>query len=48
MAEFTVSTGRRLEVVDVTDEVAEAVPAGATGTATVFVEHTTAGATPPR
>jgi secondary thiamine-phosphate synthase enzyme len=42
--EFTVSTDERLDVVDVTDRVAAAVPAGVdAGTATVFVEHTTAG-----
>jgi secondary thiamine-phosphate synthase enzyme len=39
--EFTVSTDERLDVVDVTDRVASAVDG--TGTATVFVEHTTAG-----
>ncbi|MFB6101398.1 MAG: secondary thiamine-phosphate synthase enzyme YjbQ [Haloplanus sp.] len=41
--EFTVSTDARLDVVDVTEEVAAAVPTGHTGTVTVFVEHTTAG-----
>ncbi|MFD1633536.1 secondary thiamine-phosphate synthase enzyme YjbQ [Haloplanus ruber] len=41
--EFTVSTDERLDVVDVTDRVAAAVPDDATGTVTVFVEHTTAG-----
>jgi len=41
--EFTVSTDERLDVVDVTDRVADAVPADAAGTVTVFVEHTTAG-----
>ncbi|AZH27036.1 secondary thiamine-phosphate synthase enzyme YjbQ [Haloplanus aerogenes] len=40
---FTVSTDARLDVVDVTDDVAAAVPDDATGTVTVFVEHTTAG-----
>jgi secondary thiamine-phosphate synthase enzyme len=41
---FTVSTDARLDVVDVTDAVDAAVPDDAgTGTATVFVEHTTAG-----
>ncbi|WP_251331197.1 secondary thiamine-phosphate synthase enzyme YjbQ [Haloplanus pelagicus] len=43
--EFTVSTDTRLDVVDVTDRVAAAVPAGTDGTVTVFVEHTTAGVT---
>jgi len=40
---FTVSTDARLDVVDVTDRVAAAVPDDADGTVTVFVEHTTAG-----
>lgn len=43
--EITVSTDDRLSVSDVTDRVAEAVPEDATGTVTVFVEHTTAGVT---
>jgi secondary thiamine-phosphate synthase enzyme len=38
---FTVSTDARLDVVDVTDDVAAAVEGN--GTATVFVDHTTAG-----
>ena len=45
MATFTVSTDDRLSVVDVTDRVAAALPDGASGTATVFVRHTTAGVT---
>lgn len=45
MNRFEVSTDRRLTVLDVTDRVQEAVPADATGTVTVFVEHTTAGVT---
>jgi len=40
---FEVETTDRTCVVDVTDEVATAVPDDATGTATVFVPHTTAG-----
>lgn len=40
---FTVSTDARLDVVDVTDRVAAAVPDDRDGTATVFVDHTTAG-----
>jgi len=40
---FTVSTDSRLDVVDVTDRVAAAVPDDADGTVTVFVDHTTAG-----
>jgi secondary thiamine-phosphate synthase enzyme len=43
MGEFTVSTDARLDVVDVTDRVAAALPGDAEGTCTVFVEHTTAG-----
>jgi secondary thiamine-phosphate synthase enzyme len=45
MDEFTVQTEDRLSVVDVTDRVTEALPADASGTATVFVRHTTAGVT---
>jgi len=45
MAEFRVSTDERLSVVDITDRVEDALPAGASGTATVFVRHTTAGLT---
>jgi secondary thiamine-phosphate synthase enzyme len=40
---FTVSTDGRTDVIDVTDEVRDAVPAGLDGTVTVFVAHTTAG-----
>jgi len=40
---FEVETIDRTCVVDVTDEVATAVPDDATGTASVFVPHTTAG-----
>ncbi|MFB6164494.1 MAG: secondary thiamine-phosphate synthase enzyme YjbQ [Haloarculaceae archaeon] len=42
-AEFTVETDDRLTTVDVTDRVAAALPADATGTCTIFVRHTTAG-----
>lgn len=45
MDSFAVSTEQRLTVEDITDEVQAAVPANATGTVTVFVEHTTAGVT---
>jgi secondary thiamine-phosphate synthase enzyme len=45
MGEFTVSTDDRLSVVDVTDRVESALPADASGAATVFVRHTTAGVT---
>lgn len=43
MHEFTVSTDGRTDVVDVTSEVEAAVPGDASGVATVFVQHTTAG-----
>jgi secondary thiamine-phosphate synthase enzyme len=43
MTEFTVNTDERLSVVDITDRVAEALPDDASGTATIFVQHTTAG-----
>lgn len=42
MAEFTVSTDDRSTVVDITDRVNRALPDDASGTATVFVAHTTA------
>ena len=42
---FEVSTGERVEVIDVTRRVDEALPDDADGTATVFVPHTTAGVT---
>jgi secondary thiamine-phosphate synthase enzyme len=42
---FSVSTDDRLSTVDVTDRVARELPAGVDGTATVFVQHTTAGVT---
>ncbi|MFB6075113.1 MAG: secondary thiamine-phosphate synthase enzyme YjbQ [Haloarculaceae archaeon] len=45
MAEFTVSTDAEREVIDVTDAVADALPTGADGPATVFVRHTTAAVT---
>lgn len=38
-----VTTEEPIDVVDVTDRVADTVPAGADGVCTVFVEHTTAG-----
>lgn len=43
MSTFEVETDSRLEVVDVTDRVASALPADAAGACTVFVRHTTAG-----
>jgi secondary thiamine-phosphate synthase enzyme len=43
--EFEVSTERRLSVSDITDRVEGAIPADASGTATVFVRHTTAAVT---
>jgi len=42
---FTVETDRQTHAVDVTDRVATALPESASGTATVFVRHTTAGVT---
>lgn len=45
MPTFSVSTDDRLSVVDVTDDVRDALPADAEGTATVFVRHTTAAVT---
>ena len=45
MTEFTVSTDSRLSVVSVTDRVASSLPADASGTATVHVDHTTAAVT---
>jgi secondary thiamine-phosphate synthase enzyme len=42
MPEFTVSTDEQTQAIDVTDEVEAALPDDAEGTATVFVEHTTA------
>ncbi len=44
-AEFTVSTDDRVQVVDVTDRVADALADRFDGLATVFVRHTTAGVT---
>ena len=43
MSTFTVDTDRRTQVLDITDRVAAALPENASGTATVFVRHTTAG-----
>ncbi|WP_255149275.1 secondary thiamine-phosphate synthase enzyme YjbQ [Halorarius halobius] len=40
---FQVSTDAKTDVVDVTDQVREAVPDGSDGTVTAFVRHTTAG-----
>lgn len=45
METITVETEDRLQVVDVTDSVRDAVPDDATGTCTVFVQHTTAAVT---
>jgi secondary thiamine-phosphate synthase enzyme len=45
MTRFEISTDDRLTVVDITDRVEAALPADASGTATVFVRHTTAGVT---
>ncbi|MFB6081011.1 MAG: secondary thiamine-phosphate synthase enzyme YjbQ [Haloferacaceae archaeon] len=43
MPTFTVETDARLTTVDVTDRIREALAPDATGTATAFVRHTTAG-----
>lgn len=43
MTTFTVETDARLTAVDVTDRVRAALAPDATGTATAFVRHTTAG-----
>lgn len=40
---FEIRTGDRLDVVDVTDRVEDALAGDAGGTCTVFVRHTTAG-----
>jgi secondary thiamine-phosphate synthase enzyme len=45
MHTFNVTTDDRLAVVDVTEEVGAAVTRDVSGTATVFVEHTTAAVT---
>jgi secondary thiamine-phosphate synthase enzyme len=45
MPAFTVSTDDRLSVREITDRVADALPAGADGTATIHVAHTTAAVT---
>ncbi|MGM0592713.1 MAG: secondary thiamine-phosphate synthase enzyme YjbQ [Halobacteriota archaeon] len=41
--DFSVETGDRIEVRDVTDEVNDALPSSAEGVCTVMVRHTTAG-----
>jgi len=43
MATFEISTEDRLSVVDITESVEATLPADASGTATIFVQHTTAG-----
>jgi secondary thiamine-phosphate synthase enzyme len=43
METFTLETDERLTTEEITDTVASAVPEGASGLATVFVGHTTAG-----
>lgn len=42
---ITVSTGNRLEVVDITPQVKQAIPEDADGTVTIFSQHTTTGVT---
>jgi len=43
MAEFTVETTQKTNVVDITNRVSETLSADAEGVCTVFVKHTTAG-----
>lgn len=43
MTEFTVETDARTTTVDITDRVAETLPADSEGVCTVFIRHTTAG-----
>lgn len=43
MRRFEVETDARTQVLDVTNDVRDAVPDDATGVCTVFVRHTTAG-----
>lgn len=45
MESFDIATDDRLSVVDITDQVKDCIPEAATGTVTVFVQHTTAGVT---
>jgi secondary thiamine-phosphate synthase enzyme len=45
MATFEISTEDRLSVVDITESVEATLPADASGTATIFVRHTTASVT---
>ena len=45
MESFDISTDDRLSVVDITEQVNNCIPDNATGTVTVFVQHTTAGIT---
>jgi secondary thiamine-phosphate synthase enzyme len=42
---LSIETEEMRTIVDVTDRIADAVPSGANGTCTVFVEHTTAAIT---
>jgi secondary thiamine-phosphate synthase enzyme len=43
MPDCTISTDDRLTVVDITDRIEDLLPPDASGTVTIFVEHTTAG-----
>lgn len=45
MQQVQISTGKKREVVDITDDVAAAVPQTGSGVVTVFVQHTTAAIT---
>lgn len=40
-----ISTDQRLQVVDITPQVKQAIPEGADGTITIFSQHTTTGVT---
>lgn len=40
---FEIRTDEQVAILDITDRVADELPADATGACTVFVEHTTAG-----
>lgn len=42
---ITVSTDHRLQVMDITPEVTQAIPGDADGTITIFSQHTTTGVT---
>ena len=45
MERVTISTDERLQVIDITAQVRDAIPDGATGMVTIFSQHTTTGVT---